>query len=205
LRPVGFAVAGGQSRRMGRDKALLPWGDTDLLGHTLARLAAAGASEVRILSGARPRYSERGVAVDIDPAPERGPMGGLLAALEAARGRPALLLGVDLPLVSSDLLRHLLALDPGADAVVPFCPRGPEPLCAVYGAGCLEAVRRHLAAGDLQMTSLRGDVRVREVGPDQLAAFGDPDRLFLNVNAFADYERALALAFPGPRPGLRAP
>jgi molybdopterin-guanine dinucleotide biosynthesis protein A len=192
MKAVGFAVAGGRSRRMGRDKALLAWGDTDLLGHTLARLSAV-TDAVRILSGPAPRYSERGVAVETDPAPDLGPMAGLLTALEAARGRPALLLGADLPLVPTALLARLVVLATDADAVVPVSPLGPEPLSAVYGAGCLEPVRRCVARGDLKMTAFWADVRIREVGVDELAAFGDPGELFLNVNALEDYERALLL------------
>jgi molybdopterin-guanine dinucleotide biosynthesis protein A len=190
MNAVGFAVAGGRSRRMGRDKALLAWGRTDLLGHTLARLSAV-TEEVRILSGPEARYSERGVAVETDPAPALGPMAGLLTALEAARGRPALLLGVDLPLVPTALLARLVVLCADADAVVPVSPLGPEPLCAAYGAGCLEPVRRRVASGDLKMTAFWSAVRVREVGADELVAFGDPGELFLNVNAPEDYECAL--------------
>lgn len=190
---VGFAVAGGRSQRMGRDKALLPWADTDLLGHALARLGRV-TDEVRILPGPERRYTDRGVALDLDLAPHQGPLAGLLAALEGASGRAAVLLGIDLPLVPSRLLERLVALGPSVDAIVPVSPRGPEPLCAVYGAACLEAVRRCVAAGDLKMTGFWPDVRVREVGPEELEAFGDPAELFLNVNAPEDYERARALS-----------
>jgi molybdopterin-guanine dinucleotide biosynthesis protein A len=176
---------------MGRDKALLPWGDTDLLGHALTRLRRV-TDDVRILAGS-PRYGTRGAPVLTDPVPNRGPMAGLLAALESAGGRPALLLGVDLPLVPASLLARLLALGRSVDAVVPVSPRGPEPLCAVYGAGCLEPVRRAISTDDLSMTGLRGEIQVREVGPEELVAFGDPQDLFLNVNEPEDYERALRL------------
>ena len=178
---------------MGHDKALLSWGDTDLLGHALERLSAV-TDDARILAGAELRYSQRGVPVVTDPVTDRGPMAGLLAALEEARGRPALLLGVDLPLVPTELLARLLALAGHADAVVPVSRRGPEPLCAVYGAGCLDPVRRCVEREDLKMTAFWARVRVQEVGPDQLGAFGDPDELFLNVNAPEDYQSALTLA-----------
>ena len=189
---VGFAVAGGRSRRMGQDKALLPWGDSDLLGHALARLSGV-VDEVGILPGTEHRYPDRGVVEHLDTAPDQGPLAGLLAALEGASGRAVLLLGVDLPLVPSRLVERLVALNGSADAVVPVSPRGPEPLCALYGATCLEPVRRRVAAGDLTMTAFWPDVRVREVGPEELAVFGDPGELFLNVNAPEDYDRARAL------------
>jgi len=188
VKPVGFAVAGGRSRRMGRDKALLRWGSTDLLGHALDRLRSV-ADEARILSGADRRYADRGVPVHVDPAPDLGPLGGLLAALRETE-RPVLLLGVDLPLVPVELLAHLVSLSGGADAVVPVSARGPEPLCAVYGPVCREPIERAVREGRLKMTAFWPDVRVREVLPADLAAFGDPEAFFLNVNDPADYEQA---------------
>ncbi len=178
---------------MGREKALLPWGDGDLLGHTLARLAAV-ASEVRILSGPTPRFLERGFPVDTDtpdvPPFAAGPLAGLLAALTAAAARAALVLAVDLPLVPAELLWRLVERLPGLDAVVPSSPRGPEPLCAVYGPGCLEPIRRRMGAGERKATVFWPEVRVLQITPDELADLGDPEGLFLNVNAPADYERA---------------
>ena len=183
---VGFAVAGGRSERMGRDKALLPWGGTDLLGHALARLFGL-TDDVRILCGPRLRYEDRGVPVVADRIEDAGPIAGILAGLETAGGRAALFLAVDLPLVPIPLLAHLAACCPGFDAVVPVSPRGVEPLCAVYGPACLEPVRRRVDAGERKMTLFWPDVRVHEVGPDELLAFGEPKALFQNVNAPEDY------------------
>ena len=188
---VGFAVAGGRSQRMGRDKALLPWGETDLLGHTLCRLRVV-AEEVCILAGPRARYGDRGVPVCVDPVPDAGPLAGVLAGLERARGRPGLFLGIDLPLVPPALLARLAELGAGFDAVVPVSPRGPQPLCALYGPACLGPVRRCLVGSDRSMTAFWADIRVREVQPVELAAFGDPAMLFFNVNGPEDYDRARA-------------
>jgi len=179
---------------MGRDKALLPWPGGDLLDHAVARLQSV-TGDVRILAGAEARYLDRHVPVEVDAAPDLGPLAGLLAALSGAP-EAALLLGVDLPLIPVALLRHLAELgrEDTVDAVVPVSRRGPEPLCALYRATCLEAVRRHAGAGQLKMTGFWPDVRLREVPPDELVAFGDPDELFLNVNTPGDYEHALACA-----------
>jgi molybdopterin-guanine dinucleotide biosynthesis protein A len=184
---VGFVVAGGRSRRMGRDKALLPWGPTDLLGHALERLRAV-TSDVRVLCGSEPRYLDRGVPVETDLVPDAGPLGGVLAGLSAAAGRSALFLAVDLPGVPVSLLVHLAARAEGCDAVVPVTGRGPEPLCAVYGPGCLDPIRRRMATGDLRMTAFWPDVRVQELRVGELAAFGDPDDLFRNLNTPADLD-----------------
>jgi molybdopterin-guanine dinucleotide biosynthesis protein A len=182
---VGFAVAGGESLRMGRDKALLPWGDADLLDHALARLRAV-AGDVRILCGAERRYLERGLPVEPDLVLGVGPLGGVLTGLTAARGRPGLFLAIDLPQVPVALLARLVERGAGWDAVVPVTPRGPEPLCAVYGPRCREPIRGRIAAGDFKMTAFWPEVRVRELGPAELREFGDPEEIFRNLNTPED-------------------
>ncbi len=186
-RLTGFVVAGGASRRMGRDKALLPWGGATLLDHAIARLLEVCGS-VRILSGPAPRYEDRGVPVDPDVVFEVGAIAGLQTALERADGF-ALLLAVDLPHVPVALLRRLAALATEADAVVPVSPGGPEPLCAAYGPSCRGAVAGRIARGEYKLTAFWPDLRVREVSAAVLAAFGDPARMFANLNTPGEYSR----------------
>lgn len=186
---TAFVVAGGRSRRMGRDKALLPWGASDLLSHALARLGEL-TPDVRILCGAEDRYQERGRPLVRDPGTDGGALVGIAAGLAATDAEISLFLAVDLPLVPVALLRALLAAVAGADAAVPVADRGPEPLCAAYRRTCLDPIRLRLAADDRKMTAFWPDVRVRTLGGGELRAFGDPERLFLNVNAPADYARA---------------
>jgi molybdopterin-guanine dinucleotide biosynthesis protein A len=186
---TGFVVAGGQSRRMGRDKALLPWQGATLLDHALARLRAA-CPAVRILSGRERRYEDRGVAVDVDAVPEAGPLGAIYTGLLQVGPGVGVFLAVDLPFVPVALLRRLLELAEGNDAVVPLSARGPEPLCAVYRATCLDPVRRRLHAGDRKATSFWKEVRVLQAGVTLLSGLGPVDGLFRNVNTPGDYESA---------------
>lgn len=186
---VGFVVAGGRSLRMGRDKALLAWDGSTLLDHAVARLHAVCA-DVLILSGAGRRYTDRGLPVQTDAIPDAGPLGGIYTGLVALGPGTGLFLGVDLPFASVDLLRRLLDLSVGHDAVVPLSAAGPEPLCAVYRSTCLNPIRRRLAARELKATSFWPDVDVLQAGPYHLAGLGPIDDLFRNVNTPADYERA---------------
>ncbi len=204
-RVVGFAVAGGRSGRMGSDKALLPWMDSDLLGYALARLRAT-TPDVRILCGPELRYGDRGVPLLRDPVSDAGSLGGILAGLEAlaprgerggAEADAGVFLGIDLPFVTVSLLARLVALAEGFDAVVPVSPRGPEPLAALYGPACLPPIRRRMAEGRFEMTAFWSDVRVRKLESDELAVLGDPRRLFHNLNTRADYEQARAEAGQG--------
>ena len=188
---------------MGRDKALLPWGETDLLGHALARLRRV-TDDVRILCGPSPRYAERGVPLIVDRLAYAGPIAGIAAGLEECGRRPGLFLAVDLPLVPVTLLAHLAERGGSWDAVVPVSPRGPEPLCAVYAPSCLEPIRRRVAAGETRMTSFWPDVRVLELVPLELQAFGDPEGFFRNVNTPADLSDASS-ATGGGRSRRRGP
>lgn len=172
---VGFAVAGGRSRRMGRDKATLPWGPSTLLDDTLVRLRAV-CSDVRILSGPEPRYLDRGATVILDHVREAGPLGGIEAALASPGVAAGLFLAVDMPFVPVELLQALLEWAEDADAVVPMGGGGAQPLCAVYRRSCLEAIRASLKAGDFRMTGFWPQSRVREVPEAELARFGGPHR-----------------------------
>jgi molybdopterin-guanine dinucleotide biosynthesis protein A len=188
---VAYVLAGGQSRRMGRDKALLPWGEATLLDHSLSRLREATTRAPAILSGPEPRHADRGVPVFPDAVAEAGPLGGVLTGLERLPPDAdyGLFLAVDLPLVPVDLLRRLASrAEQGIDAVVAISPSGPEPLCAVYGRTCLEAVRQSVEAGELKMTSFWTKVCVHALYELALAEFGDPRSLFRNVNSVSDYQ-----------------
>lgn len=185
---TGFVVAGGRSRRMGRDKALLPWGEATLLDHALARLARAS-DDVRILCGPQPRYAGRAAQVS-DAYAGSGALVGIASGLRALERPLGLFLAVDLPHVPAALLARLLALSDQADAVVPYSDAGPEPLCAVYRRSCLAPIEAALARGELKMTGFWPELRVRRVTPDELRDLGDPAELFANVNAPDEYERA---------------
>jgi molybdenum cofactor guanylyltransferase len=189
LDAVGFVVAGGRSRRMGRDKALLGWGGATLLDHAIGTLEAV-CSDVRVLSGLQRRYTDRGRAVVVDAPPEAGPLAALAAALAAAAPRPAILLAVDMPFVPAPLLRYLAETLAGWDVAVPVIPAGPEPLCAAYSAACLEPVRDALTAGERKMASFWPRVRVLKHSADDLVRFGAPARMFRNLNDPSDYTDA---------------
>jgi molybdopterin-guanine dinucleotide biosynthesis protein A len=180
-------MAGGRSRRMGRDKALLPWRGATLLDHALHRLRQV-CGRVFILCGPDRRYEQRGLPVIVDAVADAGPLSGLAAGLGALGDEPGLFLAVDLPHVPVPLLGSLLEWSAGYDAVVPVSAAGPEPLCAVYTRTCLEPAARRLAAGDLKMTSFWPDVRVLEIAAPELRPFGETHAVFRNLNEPSDFD-----------------
>lgn len=192
--PIGVVLAGGGSRRMGRDKTMLPWppdavtGGVPLWRHALDRLRRV-CVDVVLADAGRSLCGE-----SVPDGPGRGPAAGILGAAAARPGRDLLVLAADLPLVPAGLLGRLLELadaEPQADWIVPRRARGYESLCAVYRVAALDALRGRVDAGTFDLYGLaESKLRIRTVGDEELRRFGDPARLFLNVNRPVDWRRA---------------
>jgi molybdopterin-guanine dinucleotide biosynthesis protein A len=129
----------------GRAKGLLvtPDGET-LIARCRRVLWAAGVSDV-VLVGTHPAYTSLGLEAIPDQPAGIGPMGGLLALLERARGAPSLAVACDMPFVTEALLRRLLAA-PGASVAAPRRAHRWEPLCARYDGRVLPCARAAVAA-----------------------------------------------------------
>jgi molybdopterin-guanine dinucleotide biosynthesis protein A len=132
-----------------------------------------------------------GVPVGADVVPDAGGLGGIHAALHHAQSA-VLVVAWDMPFVPAPLLARLRVLGDTADVAVPESGsrRGVEPLCAFYGPGCLGAIERAIARDDLRVIGFHEEVRVARLPASVVSEFGDPARLFLNVNTPDD----LALA-----------
>lgn len=139
-----------------------------------------------------------GVRTAADLRPGLGALGGVHAALAQADS-DVLLVAWDMPFVSAALLGELRRIGDGGideshhelsfvaspDVVIPESDgsrRGVEPLCAWYSRRCLPAVERTLDAGDLRVIGFHDQVTVQRVPVARVRDFGDPARLFSNVN-----------------------
>jgi len=194
-----FVLAGGESSRMGSDKALLvlPTGET-LLDRAL-RLAKTVSDTVKLVAP-NARYSERvDVPVVEDIYPACGPLAGIHAALSASATELNLVLGVDCPLVTPELLRFLVRVAAGTDklATVPRVAGHLHNVCAVYRrefAKIAEGILAGSAAagntGKRRGTRIDGiftEVPSRIVEEDELRDAGFGAELFANVNTPAEF------------------
>jgi molybdopterin-guanine dinucleotide biosynthesis protein A len=185
-RPVGVVLAGGASRRMGRDKALLEIGGETLVARAARRLEEV-CGDVLIADGGR---SIGGIGpASIADGPGRGPAAGLLGAASARPGRPLLVLAVDLPWVPVPLLEELARSE--ADLAIPRWTGGVEPLCALYGPAVLAVLEERVGQGRLDLWSLpeTPGLVVRWLEEEALRQFGEPARMFLNLNRPEDLQR----------------
>lgn len=189
-------LAGGRATRFGgRDKSALVVEGRTILDRQLSELSQI-ADEILLVGGTIPPGPNPGVKPIADLMPGCGPLGGLHAALVAARGTPVIVVACDMPYVSAPFLAYLAQLtgEPGeCVAIVPQTERGYHPLCAAYTRAAIEPIERRLAAGRLTMTDLLADVRLRVVAAGEIARFGDPHQLLANVNTPAEHESLEAL------------
>ena len=182
-------LTGGSSRRMGRDKALLPYGDGTLLQTLIDRYAAFGPVGVSVDKAGR--FPFRGALELPDAFPGQGPMNGIVSGFRAAEAQELLLTAVDLPCGDPALAQRLSELRGGADAcVLHFGPKGIEPLFAVYGRVCLPAAEDCLRAGRKALLALLERVNVRYVSPGELPGF-DLARILTNVNTPEDFRSVI--------------
>lgn len=201
--PIGVVLAGGQSRRLGRDKALLRLtSGVTLLEHTLDVLREAGLREIVIsvstperaaaLREATPALAGRRYIVDEQP--DRGPLSALSTILRVVPLRAALLAACDLPRLVAAVPRLLLNTQDAADIVLPRVGGHDQPLLALYGPTCLPVATRLLAEGRLAMRDLlaASELRVHLLADVDLARAGIPASAFDNLNTPADLAALLA-------------
>ncbi|NOY98025.1 MAG: molybdenum cofactor guanylyltransferase [Chloroflexi bacterium] len=184
--------AGGESHRMGQDKALMPFLGRPLIQRMVERLAPI-ADELLVTTNRPGDYRFLDVPLIPDVKPGRGALGGLYTALDAASQPFVAVVACDMPFASPKLLSaaHDLLVESGADVAVPSTDGGLEPLHAVYRrAACLPAIVNALEADKWKVISWFPQVKVRVLPPEACARYDPHGLAFLNLNTPEEFARA---------------
>lgn len=197
IRVSGTVMAGGVSRRLGRDKALESIGGKPLIERVLDTLTPLTTEILVVL--ASPEQAEAlplppSVRVLTDVYPKRGSLGGIFTGLRASAESWSLVVACDMPFLNPRLLRHLIEASAGVDAVIPRLSGRPEPLHALYSKACLAPMERMLRAGQLKIAPLFDAVKVRYLDEETIDRIDPKHISFFNINTQADLEEALRLA-----------
>lgn len=178
-------LSGGNSRRMGRDKASLPVGRQSLVERIAMRLAPA-VDEVLISVGpSGPTYDGRRTVVDRFVG--MGPLGGMHAGLLEARHPLVWVVACDVPDVEPALGSLLCRHAGGVDAVVPQPGDKLEGVCAIYRPSVGQVIEDLLGEGHRAVRALLDRITVRVVGADELRSVDPELRSFRNLNTPSDY------------------
>ena len=170
---------------MGSDKAFLEIDGQSLIQRALD-LARAVVRDVRIV-GAPEKFSALAPAV-ADLYSDRGPLGGIHAALTNSATDLNLILAVDLPFLTTNFLQYLIAESESAAAVVTAPQAGGHlhPLCAVYRKQFLPHAERALSESRNKLDALFSEVPVRIISEEELKAAGFTAAIFRNLNTRED-------------------
>ena len=204
-------LAGGKSRRMGRDKSFIEFEGQPLIARVIARVSALS-DDVIIVTNDAQSYAPFGQRIVADVFPGKGSLGGIYSGLQAAREDYAFAVACDMPFLNSDLMRFMVSLAPEFDVVIPRAkdPSGKakrstrphrllakevdlHPTHAIYAKTCLAPIHERLLVDDLRIIGFLDAVSVRVVEEMEIDLY-DPKHLsFFNMNTPDDLKTASQL------------
>ncbi len=188
--------AGGQSSRMGEDKALKTFLGRPLIQRVVARLAPI-ADELIVTTNRPEDYRFLDLPLFPDLKPGRGALGGLYTAIASASHPIVAVAACDMPFASASLLEAAsrLLVEEEADVVIPKSDEGYEPIHAVYRrATCLPAIEASIDADQWKVIAWFPQVKVRVLTPDEIERYDPSGLAFWNVNTPEEFSKAKEIA-----------
>lgn len=191
-RVCAAVLAGGQSSRMGENKALLELNGQKMIEHVTSKVKNV-AQEVVLITNTPQDYKFLEIPCFPDEIRGVGPLGGIYTALRRCKASHCLIVACDLPFLSEKLLRFLIENAGKSDIFAIDSGNGAEPLCAVYSRSCLPAIEKLIAAKEYRVKRLFEKVRARvmKLKPEEMF---QSDLVFYNVNTPEQWRHAGTLA-----------
>ena len=202
---TGVILAGGRSKRMGKNKALMRLGNDTLIAHVIRCLRHI-TGELLLITNSPEEYAHLGIAMRGDIVPNAGALGGIHTGLACASHETVLCVGCDTPFLVTNLLSYLVSVLAEYDAVIPYTLRMPnahsalvrkneqqitlQTLCAVYSKNCLPIIELMLNESDFRVHALAKRANVLTISPEIWKTFDSDGVSFFNINTLEDYEKA---------------
>jgi molybdopterin-guanine dinucleotide biosynthesis protein A len=177
-------LAGGKSRRMGRDKATLMVGDKQLINRVYDKTKRVF-KEVIILSNHHNGIYGIDAPIFKDVIPVHGPMVGIVSALMHTRTPYVFVLACDMPNITEKAIEYMIDEVHGEDVIIPKTKSGYEPCHAIYNRSCISYMLRLIEMNRLQITALFPYLSVRELG-EHPYFFNEGISVFKNINTEED-------------------
>ena len=202
LAVTGVILAGGKSRRMRQNKALMRLGDDSLIAHVIRRMRLV-TDELLLITNTPTEYTHLNVGMHSDIIPDTGALGGIYTGLTYASHDTVLCVACDSPFLEPKLLTYLVSVLGEYDAVMPYTYSSRQTpfrrnntqitlqtLCAAYAKRCLPIIEQMIRESDLRVHALAEHAHVQRVSPEIWEEFDPEGRSFFNINTPEDFERA---------------
>lgn len=189
---TGAIIAGGKSRRMGRDKRLIPVEGQPMILRVLQGLAAATTQQLIIASDAPQLRPILPPALPIlaDAVPDAGALGGILTALLHSRTPWVCCVAADMPFISPALIERLAEqVEAGVQVILPMIDQRPQSLHALYHTSAAPVIRQQIATGNLRIADAFKSLAVRRIWLADVQGWGLPVSSFVNINTPDDLEK----------------
>ena len=205
---TGVILAGGKSRRMGQNKALLQLGDDPLIAHVIRRMRLA-TDELLLITNNHAEYAHLGLPMHSDMIPDAGALGGIYTGLRHASHDVVACVACDSPFLQPNLLSYLVSVLGEYDAVMPYTDSSSrnkdvgvtnpshsdnqitlQTLCAVYSKRCLPIIEQMLNEPDLRVHALQERANILTLAPEIWETYDSEGHSFFNINTPADFEKA---------------
>ena len=178
---TGVILAGGESRRYGRNKAFVKVNGIPLIERVMGVMQSVFQNLI-LITNTPEEYAYLKLPVHQDLIKGLGPVGGIFTALTAIPDDAGFFVACDMPFLQRELIRHIVKKQGGFDVVVPRISGQMETLHALYNKRCLPAIRRLIDSRQYQVFRFFSEVSVRYVNEDEIRRFDPELRSFLNIN-----------------------
>ncbi|MDY6970726.1 MAG: molybdenum cofactor guanylyltransferase [Thermodesulfobacteriota bacterium] len=178
---TGIILAGGKSRRYGKNKALAKVGGIPLIERVISVMKSVF-HDLIVVTNTPEEYAYLGLPMYEDPIKGLGPLGGIFAGLEALANDAGFFVACDMPFLNKGLIRHMVEIRDDFDVVIPRMSWKLESLHALYRNRCLPAIKKLIDSREYQIFRFFPEVSVRYVDEDEIRGFDPELRSFLNVN-----------------------
>ncbi|WP_346862216.1 molybdenum cofactor guanylyltransferase [uncultured Draconibacterium sp.] len=175
---TAIILAGGKSKRMGTDKALLQLDGISLLERSISLCKKL--CDTIIISSNNKAHQKFGFPLVPDEFKNCGPIGGIYSCLKKSESEWNFIISVDSAFVEADFVSYLMAAIEDVDTIVPYGSKGTEPLIALYNKKCLPAFEEKIRTGDYRMQNLITSLNTKKIDAQSWIE-KHPD-LFRNLN-----------------------
>jgi len=193
---VGTILAGGKSRRFGRNKSLEFFQGERLIERQVRTLRSLF-PEVMIVTNTPELYLDLDVTIVQDIIPGLGPLGAIYTGLLFARGGSIFVTAVDMPFIQPEVIRRMMELLPGHDVIVPRLGDYLEPLHGMYSPRCLASVKRMLDRDELQVVRFFPSVKMAYLDEEEIRRLDPKGLSFFNINTPEDMAKAIEILGTG--------
>jgi len=163
------------------DKSLFEFKGTPLI-QCVTECLKSVFTDVAIIANDAEKFRFLGLETTPDLIPGLGPLGGIYTALVHAGKKRIFITGCDMPWLNADLIRHMVSIPDRYDIIVPSVKGQYEPLHAIYSNACLEPVIKAINSGKRKIIVFYENLNVRKVTEEEIINFGDPRKIFRNIN-----------------------